>query len=270
MSRSFHATPVGVSGRSRGRENEPVSRPFRTAAPYYARYRPAYPPALIAALVEAAGVSRDSRVLDLGCGPGTVAIPLAAYAAEVVAVDAEPAMVAELHRVAPSNVVVVEARAEEVAPSWGEFQLVTAGRAFHWFDARRVFEQLQEIASVVALLADDDRDSEARRRALRIAAELTGRSPYDLPKPRYAELLAASPFSSVEVLSFEVERTWTPEELIGYVYSTSSGSPERLRERRVEFEARIRRELAPRYRERAVFDALVGRLANRQARVAGT
>jgi ubiquinone/menaquinone biosynthesis C-methylase UbiE len=247
-----------------------VTRPFRTAAPYYARYRPAYPQEMISALVEGAGVNRESRVLDLGCGPGTVAIPIAAYAAEVVAVDAEPAMIAEIRRAAPPNVTVVQARAEEVDASWGEFRLATAGRAFHWFDAPVVLEQLARITPVVALLGDASRDSEAQRLAMQIAAELTGRPLYDLPMPRYAEVLAASPFSDVELLSFEVERTWTPEELIGLVYSTSSGSPERLGGRREEFEERVRRELDPHYRELAVVDAVVGRLAGGQARVAGT
>jgi SAM-dependent methyltransferase len=242
-----------------------VIRPFRTAAPYYARFRTAYPPELIAALVEAAGVSRESRVLDLGCGPGTVAIPLAAYAAEVVAVDAEAEMIAELRRSAPPNVTVVQARAEDLDASWGEFRLATAGRSFHWFDAPLVLRQLARVTPVVALLGDDGRDSEAQRLAHEIAAELTGAPPYDLPQPRYAEVLAASPFSNVEVLSFEVERIWTPEELIGLVYSTSSGSPERLGGRRREFEERVRRELAPRYRERVAFDAVVGRLVEGRA-----
>jgi SAM-dependent methyltransferase len=243
-----------------------VNRPFRTAAPYYAPYRLAYPAELIDAVVELSGVSNESRVLDLGCGPGTVAIPLAAYVGEVVAVDVEPAMLAELRPAAPPNVTVVEGRAEDVDRSWGSFQLATSGRAFHWFDAPLVLANLAEITPVVALLGDHSRDSEAQTLAHQIVAEVTGRPPYDLPMPRYADVLAASAFSDIEVLSVEVERIWTPENLIGLVYSTSSGSPERLGEHRQEFEERVRRELAPVYRERTPVDAVVGR----QARVAGT
>jgi SAM-dependent methyltransferase len=241
-----------------------MQRPFRTAAPYYARYRPAYPAALIAQLVRATGVKRDSRVLDLGSGPGSLAIPIAGYAGEVVAVDAEPAMVAELHAAAPPNVTAVNARAEDVDATWGRFQLTTAGRAFHWFDAPLVLERLAEITHLVALVADDTHDSEAQTRTLEIAAELIEGPAIRRPKFRYTDILAASVFSDVETLSVEAERTWTPDELIGMAYSTSQASPERLGTNRQEFERRVRQELEPHYRERIAMDAVIGRKPGHQ------
>jgi SAM-dependent methyltransferase len=237
-----------------------VTRPFRTTAPYYARYRPAYPPELITRLAEAAGVGRDARVLDLGCGPGTVAIPFAAHAGEVVALDREPAMIAELRRVAPPNLVVIEGQAEDVDESWGSFRLATAGRSFHWFDAPFVLQRLTAVTPAVALLGDDSRDSEAQSLTLAIAAELIDAPSIARPKFRYEDILHAGPFSDVEVISVEVERTWTPDELIGMAYSTSAASLERLGDRREEFEARIRAELEPEYRERVGVDAVLGRL----------
>jgi SAM-dependent methyltransferase len=236
-----------------------VNRLFRTAAPYYARFRPAYPPELIVRLVDAAGLTEDSRVLDLGCGPGTVAIPLAAYAGEVVAVDVEPEMIAELRRSAPANVTVVEGRAEEIDETWGSFRLATAGRAFHWFDAELVLDRLTALTPAVALLADDMGRSEVRRHVLRLAEQLIGGPSIERPKFRYAELLAASAFSDVETLSVAVERTWTADELIGLILSTSVGSPERLGDRRPEFEERVRQELPGEYRESVRVDAVVGR-----------
>ena len=139
-----------------------MPRPFRTAAAYYVRYRPAYPPTLIARLAEATGLDRETRVLDLGCGPGSLAIPLAAHAGEVVAVDVEPEMISELSRSAPPNVTPVEARAEDVDEGWGSFRLATAGRAIHWFDASLVLDNLARVTSTVALCADDSRESEAQ------------------------------------------------------------------------------------------------------------
>lgn len=236
-----------------------MSRPFRTAAPYYLRYRPGYPPDLIAQLAQAAGLDRKSRVLDLGCGPGSLAIPLAAHAGEVVAVDAEPEMIKELSRAAPPNVTAVEAPAEEVDERFGSFRLATVGRAMHWFDTSRVLENLSRITPTVALCADDSKDSEAQSLVLALAAELVENPLTRGPAPRYADILAASPFSRIEVISVEVDRTWTADELIGFAYSTSTASPERLGERRGEFEQRVRQQVEGVYRERVGVDAVVGR-----------
>jgi SAM-dependent methyltransferase len=236
-----------------------VQRPFRTAAPYYARYRPGWPDELIARLAQATGIDRRARVLDLGCGPGSVAIPLAGYAGEVLAVDIEPEMLAELRRAAPANVTAVYARAEDVDETWGQFQLATAGRAFHWFDAPLVLERLAAITPAVALFGDNSRDSRAQTLTLSIAAELIGTPPVQRPKFRYADLLASSAFSEVETLSVKVERTWTPDALIGMAYSTSQASPERLGKKRQEFEERVRQELEPHYHERVPVDAVLGR-----------
>lgn len=236
-----------------------MTRPFRTAAPYYFRYRPAYPPELIARLAEVASVDRDARVLDLGCGPGSLAIPLAEYAGDVVAVDVEPAMIDELSRAAPENVTAVLGRAEEVDEEWGAFRLVTVGRAIHWFDAQLVLNALTQITSTVALCGDDIRESEAQSLALTLATELIDEPPIRRPGHRYADILPASPFSDVEVISVEVERSWTPDELIGFVYSTAAASPERLGVRRGEFEAQVRQRFQGIHRERVSVDAFVGR-----------
>src|SRR3954468_470260 len=118
---------------------------FRGAAPYYARYRPGYPAELLARVAERAGLDGSGRLLDLGCGTGNVAIPLAAYVEEVVAVDVEPEMLAEVRKAAPANVRTVEARAEDVDESWGLFRLATVGAALHWFDSARVLGNLAKL-----------------------------------------------------------------------------------------------------------------------------
>src|SRR5258707_15082688 len=68
---------------------QPSSR-FRSAGPYYVRFRPRYPAALIAALVQRSGLDGSGRLLDLGCGPGFLAIALAPHVAEAVGMDPEP------------------------------------------------------------------------------------------------------------------------------------------------------------------------------------
>jgi 2-polyprenyl-3-methyl-5-hydroxy-6-metoxy-1,4-benzoquinol methylase len=236
-----------------------TSRPFRTAAAYYLRYRPGYPPELIDRLAEAAEVDGRSRVIDLGCGPGSLAIPLAAHAAEVVAVDAEPEMIVELSRAAPPNVRAVEARAEDVDESWGAFQLATIGRALHWLDAPIVLANLALITPTVALCSDNIPQSEVQSFALALANELIDEPLIERPKFRYADILPTSPFSDVETISIEVDRSWTADDLIGFVYSTAIASPERLGDRRAELERRIRAHLDGPRHERVRVDAVIGR-----------
>jgi SAM-dependent methyltransferase len=236
-----------------------MERPFRTAAPYYARYRPAYPPELIEQLAQATRVDRSARVLDLGCGPGSLSLLLARYAGDVVAVDAEPEMLAQLRAIAPSNVTAIQARAEDVDERWGSFRLATAGRAFHWFETQLVLGRLAAVTPALALVADRIRASEAQSRTLHIAAELIDAPPIRRRRFRYEELLRSSAFSEVEVISVEVERTWTPDELIGMAYSTAAASRERLGAKRAEFERRVRQELEPSHREWVPVDAVIGR-----------
>jgi len=233
---------------------------FRGTAPYYVRYRPGYPPDLLEELGVAAGLDRTSRLLDLGCGPGTIAVPLAPFVREVLAVDSEPEMLAELRRIAPPNVVALHARAEDVDATWGMFRLATIGRALHWFDGELVLSRLVGLTPAVALLGDSLDQSEALTAVLEVARELLGeRPPMRLPGIRYEQALAGSAFSLVDELWAMVDRTWTVDQLIGFAYSTSFASPVRIGDRRDEFEATMRARLKPQYRERLRVSALLGR-----------
>jgi ubiquinone/menaquinone biosynthesis C-methylase UbiE len=229
---------------------------FKGTASYYARFRPPYPDELIERLAAAAGLDGTGRLLDLATGTGPLAVPLARHVAEVVAVDVEPEMLATL----PAGIRTVLARAEDVDESWGTFRLVTIGRAFHWFDGPVVMERLTRVTRQVALVGDSHEHSEAQRSLLGIARELIGEPPgRDRPVVRYADALARSLFSDVLEIRVEAERTWTVEQLLGYAYSTSFASLQRLGERRAEFERRVRERLRPFYRERVPVDALLGR-----------
>ena len=230
---------------------------FESTAPWYARYRPRYPAELIERLVAAAGLDASSRVLDLGAGPGHVASAIAAHVGEVVAVDVEAGMLA---RIEEPNVRTVVGPAEDVDPSWGRFDLATAGRSFHWFDAELMFARLPLVTSRLALLGDSITESDAQSRVLAIATELLGEEPPRRPARRYRELLAASPFSDVEEIDVVAERTWTADSLIGLAYSTSVASPARLGAQRDEFERRVRNTFGDaEYRDRVSVSAVLGR-----------
>ena len=76
-----------------------------------------------AALLDAAGVARGSRVLDVACGPGAVAAAAAARGAAVIAVDLSPEMIA-VARAHHPGLDVREADAERLPFGDGAFDAV--------------------------------------------------------------------------------------------------------------------------------------------------
>jgi len=118
---------------------------FRGTAEYYAQYRPPYPQALVDDLLGRAGVSGERPLLDLACGPGRLAIPLASRFREVWAVDIEPEMIAVGRGIAArrgiTNIRWQTGRAEDVEAEPASFELTVVGEAFHRLDQRIVVEK---------------------------------------------------------------------------------------------------------------------------------
>jgi len=79
------------------KRREEVNNPelFKGTAFYYSRYRRGYPPEAIEVLVRGFDLNSSTRVLDLGCGTGQIAIPLAKRGIPVIAVDPDVEMFAE-------------------------------------------------------------------------------------------------------------------------------------------------------------------------------
>ncbi|HEY3748323.1 MAG TPA: class I SAM-dependent methyltransferase [Pseudonocardiaceae bacterium] len=103
---------------------------FGTAAVAYAEHRPDYAPAAVRwALEHAPG----ARVLDLGAGTGKLTGTVAALGADVVAVEPDPAMLAELRRALPT-VRALPGDAEAIPLPDASVDAVLAGNAMHWFD----------------------------------------------------------------------------------------------------------------------------------------
>jgi SAM-dependent methyltransferase len=120
----------------------------------YAR-RPPYAPALCDFLL--GRVAGRGRLLDLGCGPGKIAIALASHFDEVVALDPSARMIAA-GRAADGgrhpNITWVQAAAEDYESEAG-FDLVTAGTSIHWPDHARLFPKLARWTRTLAVIVGD-------------------------------------------------------------------------------------------------------------------
>ena len=137
------------------------SNPFASAETYYAEYRPGYGDAAIQYLSNWFGLGESSRVLDLGCGTGQIAIPLAGHVGEVVGMDPNEQMLQKAEKCAESagieNVEWVVGSDADLSDDLGSFQLATMGRSFHWMNQQRTLDRLHamlEPGGGVASLTD--------------------------------------------------------------------------------------------------------------------
>src|SRR5262245_8554986 len=88
-------------------------------------------------------------MLDVGCGPGTVARRLAHLFQAVVGLDPDPGMLDEAERLASEqdvqNATWIRLRAEELPADLGRFRVVTFAQSFHWMDRPRVADAVRTL-----------------------------------------------------------------------------------------------------------------------------
>jgi SAM-dependent methyltransferase len=258
--------------------------PFAGAARFYDRYRPGVPPEVGHILVQAA--NRDTSaatLLDVGTGTGQVIESLHAFFSDIIAVDPDGEMLALAEqklsgRLARTTTVHFwRARIEEFEPprAW-RASLVTFCRSFHWIDQPRVLRHLARIVDaggVIAVLSDRSlweagNDWQIATRDL-IQSFLgrerrAGEGIFSVHGRSFEDILEESPFSSVEQHVIPIQRTWTFESILGYLYSTSFAAPSLFGERISQFEAELRElltDLSPedRFHEENEFTVLLAR-----------
>jgi ubiquinone/menaquinone biosynthesis C-methylase UbiE len=230
------------------------NRLFRTAVPFYERYRLAYPPRLIARVAVLAGLKRGDPVLDLGTGTGMLAVPFAQAGMAVTAMDPEPEMLraaAEAASAAGVSLDLVQGSSFDMTPDMGPFRLVTMGRSFHWMDRAATLAMLDRIVTpdgAIALFHDahppvpendwfktmhDVADRYGRKDAPHVKERKGGHR-------RYEPFLFASAFTVLDGLSVTSRQPVTADDIVGRAFSASTCTPEKLGERMPDFEADLR------------------------------
>jgi SAM-dependent methyltransferase len=122
---------------------------YAGSAAYYAQGRMPYPPELAAALGDTLELDGTGRLLDVGCGPGSLTLLLAPLFGEAVGVDADADMLVvarrETARVGIGNVAWVHLRAEELPAGLGTFRVATFAQSFHWMERELVVAAVREM-----------------------------------------------------------------------------------------------------------------------------
>lgn len=220
-------------------------RRFRAAAAHYLTGRPAYAADLFARVALLCGLGRDDAVLDLGCGPGQLALGFAPLVGAVTAIDPEPEMLqiaAAQAAAAGADIRVVAGSSYDIGPELGSFKLAAIGRAFHWMDRPDTLARLDRMITrdgAVALFSDrhpavhENRwrkvyDTLLDRYSAGDAARAQRKSPDWQP---HESVLLASPFRRLERISV-LERRRTPlQHIVDRMLSLSSVSHAQIGDR---------------------------------------
>ncbi|GAA1561108.1 class I SAM-dependent methyltransferase [Kribbella hippodromi] len=111
---------------------------YAGGAEHYPVGRMAYPEALGETLRDELGLDGQGRLLDVGCGPGSLTLLLAPYFKAAVGVDADADMLTvAAGRADDAGIINAEwhqLRAEQLPGELGAFEVVTFAQSFHWMD----------------------------------------------------------------------------------------------------------------------------------------
>jgi len=197
---------------------------FSAQSAAYSRYRPGYPPQLVAFVASCA----PGRALAVDCatGNGQAAIALAEHFERVIAVDASRAQIA--NATPHPRVEYVCAPAEDLPVADHSAGLVAAAQAVHWFDFERFYAECRRVLVAGGVFAawtyetfriDPQIDAVVGR----FYHEVVG--PYWPPERSYVESgyrTLPFPWHELPAPAFRLETRWDLDQVMGYLASWSS------------------------------------------------
>jgi SAM-dependent methyltransferase len=229
-------------------------------------HRPPYSPQVFPVLRNLI-VGMPRVVLDLGCGTGDVARPLAAIVDAVDAIDCAPRML-ERGKGLPGgdrpNLRWILGRAEEAVFPRATYGLVTAGESLHWMDWDRLFPHLCTLVAPGGYLAILGRPELPRAWSADLIALIqrysTNRdyAPYDLIDELVKRGLF-EPYGEVRTEPLLVRQS--RESFVESIHSRNGFSRDRqTRAAAAAFDAEVERLLAANFPDRAVEFQVIGRI----------
>jgi ubiquinone/menaquinone biosynthesis C-methylase UbiE len=226
---------------------------FETTVDLY-QYREPYPPVFFETIAAKLALTRQTRYLDIGCGPGSLVLGFKPYVGNATAIDPEPEMLRTARAAAAEaklDVTFMDARIEQLDCADGSFDFCTIGRAHHWFQREAALAVLDRIVAPggrIAICRSAPSDAaqnawvarfvEIREAWAKAFREVCERPPVD-------EWFSGSRFRKLDEIRVLYRHPITVPELVGRAVSFSVTSPAVLGERRHEYEAEMEAALQP-------------------------
>jgi SAM-dependent methyltransferase len=216
---------------------------FASTALLYEKLRQPYPPEFFSEVARQLKLSCQHALIDLGTGPGLLALGFAPYVGHITGVDPEPEMLAAAREAAAragAELELIEGKAETLPEEIGAFDIVTIGRALHWMEREPTLARFARLVApdgVIAVCGSfsaphgrnawlDDYDAALRAWSL---ADLWAESRSG--ERTYRELAAffsGSGFRVAEPIRVETSHEVSVHDLARRVLTFSPSSPEAL------------------------------------------
>lgn len=256
---------------------------FEGTARYYFKYRPHYPSEIYHDLIERFRLSNQSKILDLGSGPGIISIPMSEMGLSVIAIDPDVEMITEGLKIQKERGII--------GILWGlgddttlellnlpKVNLCIMGASFHWTNREELLKKLDNMigdgGAVVVLssgvtewTSNVDNWNQVVNSVVQKylgPKRRAGSGIYDHPPKRHQEVLAESTFCSIEILEYSKIVNRNSDEIIGLTLSKSYSSPAQLGDKIENFKADLKRELlklkpSEEFRSEEKFEVIIAR-----------
>jgi SAM-dependent methyltransferase len=244
---------------------------FAATAALYEELRPPYPPAFFRKVAQQLRLTHAHALIDLGTGPGLLALGFFPHVGRIVGVDPEPAMIAAAREAASrvsAALTLIESKTEDLSGDIGSFDVVTIGRALHWMDRERTLARFDTLVAPdgMALVCSShsaadanpwlDEYNQARRAwsdaSLWSEAGSGARVHRDL-----AAFFRGSPFHVTDAIEVETSHDISVRDLARRVLTFSSSSPAVLGDRTDAMLRDVEKRLFPFSREGVLTEVIV-------------
>ncbi len=194
---------------------------FGKSASHYVAGRKGYPDEVFQAF--SAYVSKEGRILELGCGTGIATRQLYDKGfTSIVATDIDPLMIKEAEELCP-EVRFQREDAQALSFSDHTFDAVVAFGCFHWFCNQDALEEIKRVLKPGGhLLIVNKKDRDSFRQEFRHCIEQLRQKPVQEPKSKYRPIdtLTENHFSARPYRWTSTE-IFTRQELLHYCQSLS-------------------------------------------------
>lgn len=203
-------------------EMNPLAR-FSDRATHYARYRPSYPKAAIAAVVDGISSATQPTAADIGAGTGISARLLAERGWQVWAIEPNREM---QHAAEPHPQVTFQTgTAEATGLPDASVELVTCFQSFHWFNPDISLPEFHRILKPTGRLAlvwnSRDRSDPLTEAYTQVVQHISGQHPAERRLVSETPLFTSAHFNNVQSFTFAYQQSLDFPGLLGRAQSVS-------------------------------------------------